>query len=108
MINNKMSSNIYDIVFVLPQPTIKYPPGGYDIVYRLAQALNNEKIRTSIIFLKRPEIYIDNYIISKKHNKKIHIKNLMGSLFNLVFNGKRINFFYDLHLYKLLKIDYDL
>ena len=41
----------YDIVFVLPPPTVSYPPGGYDIVYRLAQALNKENIRTSIIFL---------------------------------------------------------
>jgi len=43
----------YDIVFVLPSPSGRYPAGGYDVVYRLAQALNKENIRTSIIFLKK-------------------------------------------------------
>ncbi|WP_156324239.1 hypothetical protein [Acidiplasma aeolicum] len=50
MKDNKMKLNIYDVVFVLPRPSIAYPPGGYIIVYRLAQALNKGGIRTSIIF----------------------------------------------------------
>ncbi len=102
-----MSHNIYDIVFVLPPPTITYPPGGYDVVYRLAQALNKEKIRTAIIFLKRPEIYIQNYVFSENLKKKKILYNLMVSLFNSCFNCKRINLFYNLRLYKLLRIDYD-
>ena len=92
----------YDIVFVLPPPTVSYPPGGYDIVYRLAQALNKENIRTSIIFLSKPEIYIENYIMTGNVKNSIKL-----NIFNLSFNGKRINFFYDLRLYKLLRIDYD-
>ncbi len=107
MTHNKTSHNIYDIVFVLPQPTISYPPGGYDVVYRLAQGLNKEKIRTAIIFLKKPEIYIENYIVTEKLKKKNILYSLTASLFNLCFNGKKISFFYDLHLYKLLRIDYD-
>ena len=102
-----MKLNIYDVVFVLPTVSITYPPGGYDIVYRLAQALNKESIRPSIIFLKKPKIYIENYIVSENVKNKNRLTRLMLSLFNLLFNGKRINLFYKLRLYKLLGVDYN-
>ena len=90
----------YDVVFILPAPSISYPPGGYDVVYRLAQALNKENIRTSIIFLKKPEIYIDNYIMPE------NLKNvkIIRDIFYSLFNGKRIKLFYNLHLYRLLVV----
>ncbi|WP_081142076.1 hypothetical protein [Ferroplasma acidiphilum] len=86
MKDNKMKLNIYDVVFVLPTVSITYPPGGYDIVYRLAQALNKESIRPSIIFLKKPKIYIENYIVSENVKNKNRLTRLMLSLFNLLPN----------------------
>ena len=94
----------YDVVFVLPQPLVRYPSGGYDVVYRLAQALNKENIRTAVIFLKKREIYIENYIISDNVKK---VKKLLVNIFNSLFSGKRINLFYNLRLYELLGVDYD-
>ena len=40
----------YDVAFILPAPLMKYPPGGYDIVFRLANSLNVEDIRATVIF----------------------------------------------------------
>ena len=50
----------YNAVFILPAISIKYPPGGYDIVYRLANGLNKNGISTAIIFLKDNK-YVPNY-----------------------------------------------
>ncbi|BAB60028.1 TVG0903758 [Thermoplasma volcanium GSS1] len=107
MKDNKMKLNIYDVVFVLPRPSITYPSGGYDIVYRLAKALNKEGIRTSIIFLEKPEIYIENYNVSQHVKNENRWYRLIVYLFRLLFNVKRIDLFYKLRLYKLLGVDYN-
>lgn len=48
----------YDIVFILPGISFRYPAGGFDIIYRLANNLNSNFIKTAIVFLKNPSRYI--------------------------------------------------
>jgi glycosyltransferase involved in cell wall biosynthesis len=99
-----MKENSYDVTFVLPGPSIHYPPGGFDIIFRLAQGLNNQHIKTAIIFQKNPSIYITNFIRNEDYG---YIRVLKG-IFKMIFNGKRINTFYKLRLPKLfLGVDYD-
>jgi len=76
--------NGYIITFVLPGINIKYPPGGYDIVYRLSYALNKNKIKTAIIFC------IPDYI---KYNKK-NFKYTIYKIFEFIFYGKKLKYIY--------------
>jgi glycosyltransferase involved in cell wall biosynthesis len=98
-----MKENSYDVTFVLPEPTIGYPSGACDIVYRLAQGLNNQHIKTAIIFQKDRSAYITNFI--KDENYGYH--RVLKGIFNIIFNGKRIKTFYKLRFLRLLGVDYD-
>jgi glycosyltransferase involved in cell wall biosynthesis len=103
-----MKENSYDVTFVLPGPSIRYPPGGYDIVYRLAQGLNNQHIKTAIIFQKNPSIYITNFIRDENYGYIRVLKSrVLKGIFDMIFNGKRIKTFYKLRLPKLLGVYYD-
>jgi len=97
--------NNYSVTFVLPAPSIRYPPGGYNIVYQIAHNLNVSGIKTAIIFLKNVSIFIPNY----KEDKSMK-KNGTGIIkkgFYVLFNDRRIEIFYRLRLYRFLGIDYD-
>jgi len=87
------------------------PPGGYDIIYRLANALNKSGIRTSIIFwLDSTKYFNDNYCEKNKNKNKIEIlkHKLFYELFYLLFKGKRLNLFYHnlKSINRLRNIDY--
>lgn len=104
-LGNKMKN--YDIVFVLPSVSIGYPPGGYDVVYRLANGLNKNNIKTAIIFISQisNDLYIPNYV--KSNFKKTNI--LLYKIFKFTFYDKKLSWFYH-HLKilnKLFNIDYD-
>jgi glycosyltransferase involved in cell wall biosynthesis len=96
-----MKENSYDITFVLPEPNVYYS-GGYDIVYRLAQGLNNQHIKTAIIFQKNPSTYITNFIRDENYRYRV-----LKGIFYMIFNGKRINTFYKLRFPRLLGVYYD-
>ncbi len=98
------SRKIYDVTFVLPPYTLGYPPGGYDIVYRLANALNKKNIKTSIIFFIHSNGYIENQMESTKNIRKI-----LRSIFTFIFYGSKIKIFYKVwnHVKNIFKIDYD-
>lgn len=96
----------YNAVFILPGISIKYPPGGYDIVYRLANGLNKKGISTAIIFLKDNK-YVPNYFDTIKKSMAYEMACVA---LNNIFYGKRLSYFY--HCWKLLsnlffKVDYD-
>ena len=100
-----MRAKSYSVTFVLPSPTIGYPPGGYNIVYKLAQGLNQNNIKTSIIFLSDPSIYVSNYI--KDYNQSFKFRFLYV-IFKYLFGRNRINLFYRFKFPKfVLGIDYD-
>jgi glycosyltransferase involved in cell wall biosynthesis len=81
----------YDITFVLPGMSIRFPAGGYDIVYRLCSALNENNLKCSIIFQTDPSLYIPNYVRDGEHRKL----RLSQTLFKRIFYGTRLN-----HIYK--------
>ena len=101
-----MRKKTYSITFVLLGPTIRYPPGGYNIVYKLAQGLNQNNIKTSIIFLKDPSVYISNHI--REYSQSFMIR-MLYVMFKLVFSGNRINILYRLKflLKSVIGVDYD-
>jgi len=107
-----MTTDNYDVTFVLPGVSSKYPAGGYDIVYRLANALNKKGIRASIIFwFDSAKYFNDSYCdYCEKNKNKIEIlkHKLFHELFYLLFKGKKLNLFY--HNFKsinrLRNIDY--
>lgn len=101
-----MRKKTYSITFVLLGPTIGYPPGGYNIVYKLAQGLNQNNIKTSIIFLKDPSVYISNHI--REYSQSFMIR-MLYVMFKLVFSGNRINILYRLKflLKSIIGVDYD-
>ena len=101
-----MRKKTYSITFVLLGPTIGYPPGGYNIVYKLAQGLNQNNIKTSIIFLKDPSVYISNHI--REYSQSFMIR-MLYVMFKLVFSGNRINILYRLKflLKSVIGVDYD-
>jgi len=85
----------YDVTFVLPGVGGKYPPGGVDVVYRLANALNKNGIRTSIIFWFDCDKYFSNNPYERNKNKiKILKHELFRELLYLLFKGKKLNLFY--------------
>jgi len=92
----------YRVTFVLPGPSILFPPGGYNVVYQLAHALNKRGIKTAIIFLRDPSKFIPDYKYKPGRRAR-----MLRKIFYFLFNGKRIKLFYRLRLYKLLKVDYD-
>jgi len=100
-----MKKNNYSITFVLPSPSIRYPAGGYNIVYQLAHNLNESGIRTAIIFLKNVSIFIPNYKEDKSMKKKGI--GIIKKGFEVLFNGRRIETFYHLRLPRFLGVDYD-
>lgn len=83
----------YDVIFVLPGLSGKYPAGGFDVVYRLANCLNLNGVRCGIVFLKDPSVFIPNY---KRTIHRTTIKKLLLYIFNKIFNNKRIKYFYKL------------
>ncbi len=92
----------YSVVFVLPGAATKYPPGGYDVVFRLANGMNKNGISTAIVFWSNFKEYIPKY---RGYNK-----SLLKEIFTLIFYGKRINYFYKILrvLNKtIFKIDYE-
>lgn len=104
-----MTNKNYDVIFVLLSPTLRYPPGGYDIVYRLASGLNKNGLKTAICFVLNIDEYIPNYYYLKNRisNKSIFLTFVIEKipvpnfLFKLVY-----------HHYKSLaniffKVDYD-
>ncbi len=101
-----MRKKTYSITFVLLGPTIRYPPGGYNIVYKLAQGLNQNNIKTSIIFLKDPSVYISNHI--REYSQSFMIR-MLYVMFKLLFSGNRINILYRLKflLKSVIGVDYD-
>ena len=101
-----MKEKNYSITFVLPGPTMGYPPGGYNVVYKLAQGLNQNNINTSIIFFSDLSKYVSDYF--QEDNKSLKFKMFLNT-FNLVFGGNRINLLYKLKfLFKLVfGTDYD-
>lgn len=106
--NDIIEKNHYKVLFVLPGIIIRYPPGGYDIVFRLAHALNEVNIKTGIIFLHGTE-YINNYIPLKSSKHPV-MNNTIREIIYLIFPGKK--FSYAMHHYKLInsflfKSDYD-
>lgn len=84
-VNLMKKINNYKITFVLPGINIKYPPGGYDIVYRLSNTLNKNKIKTAIIFC------IPDYI---ENSKTKNFKYSVYKIFRFVFYGKRLKYIY--------------
>ncbi len=83
--------NYCDVIFVLPGISIKYPAGGYDIVYRLCSALNENNLKCAIIFETDPSLYIPKYVKNDIHGKL----NLFFPFFKRIFYGKKL-----IHLYK--------
>lgn len=101
---NIIEKNNYKILFVLPGIPVRYPPGGFDIVFRLAHALNEVNIKTGIIFLYGTE-YI--HIKSIKHAV---INDVFLRIVHLILRGRR--FSYVMHHWKVInsfffKSDYD-
>jgi glycosyltransferase involved in cell wall biosynthesis len=81
---------------------MRYPAGGYDIVYRLANNLNLNLIKTAIVFLKNPPIYVPHYKLGLRSKKYALIK----IIFNKVFSSGRLGYFYKF-ISKLNLTDYD-
>lgn len=80
----------YDVVFVLPGITLGYPPGGYDVVYRLAGFLGDNDLSVAIIFWNNFSLYS----INKKKTS-----NIYDSLIKTFFYNKKIK-----RLYQVLPI----
>lgn len=105
---NIIETNYYKILFVLPGIPIGYPPGGYDIVFRLAHALNEVNIKTGIIFLYGTE-YINGYI-PVKSSKHAVINDAFRRIIHLILSGRKLS--YVMHHWKLInsfffRSDYD-
>lgn len=79
----------YDVTFILPNPTYNIPPGGYDVIFRITQAMKENGFKCSIIFI---------------NNRKYLIWNLI----KLFFGKDRISIFYRLlpTINRLRKLDY--
>jgi glycosyltransferase involved in cell wall biosynthesis len=93
----------YSVVFVLPGVATKYPAGGYDIVFRLSNAMNKQGIPTAIVFWSNFLEYIRRYKGQKN-------KNLSKKVFTLLFYGKKLNYFYTLFRFlnkTIFKVDYE-
>lgn len=86
----------YSVTFVLPSPSIGYPPGGYNIVYQLAHYLNKSGIKTAIIFLVNASVFTSDLKLK-----------ILRKVFHFLFSNRRIKMFYRLRLYKLLRVAYD-
>ncbi len=82
--------NRYDVTFLLPIPTFNIPPGGYDIVFQLSRALNENGFKSSIIFIN-----------SKKY--------VVWNVLKMIFGRSRISIFYRLlpPINRLRHVDYD-
>lgn len=96
----------YSVTFVLPGIIFKYPPGGYDIVFRLANILNERGISCSIIFLTNSNFYVPNYVKTNA-STKLHY---LAKVFNFIFYGRRFGYIY--HHWEsinklLFRADYD-
>jgi glycosyltransferase involved in cell wall biosynthesis len=53
--NPRVGSRSLAVVFALVAPPLKYPPGGYDVVYRLAATLSSRGIPAAIAYVGAPE-----------------------------------------------------
>ena len=81
----------YDVTFVLPGISIKFPPGGYDVVYRLCSAMNESDLKCAIVFQMDASLYIPNYV---RNNEYTESRGLFSKLFYEFFYGKRLNYIY--------------
>lgn len=80
----------YDITFVLPVVTYDVPPGGYNVVFRLANEARLAGLRASLVFMNREGGFV---------------RNIIGKL----FDNHRLTFFYWMLpiLNRFRHIDYD-
>ena len=104
-----MNTDNYDVTFVLPGISSGYPAGGYDVVYRLANILNKNGIRVSIIFwFDSAKYFNDRYCEKNKSKIEILKYKVFHKLFYLLFKGKKLNLFYNnlKPINKLRGIDY--
>ncbi|MCW1311794.1 MAG: glycosyltransferase family 4 protein [Candidatus Rehaiarchaeum fermentans] len=93
----------YDIVFILPGVSWRFPPGGFDIIYRLANNLNSNLIKTAIVFLKNPPRYIPHYKLDPNLTKKYTLEK---KIFDKIFSVINVSYFFKL-ISKLNLTDYD-
>jgi len=96
---NTKGKHDYDVAFILPGPPVKYPAGGYDIVFRLAHSLNVEGIRSTVIF-----------VLEKSQISKTIFKQVAYYLVNTFFKGKRFSILYHNYNFfakRILNVDYD-
>lgn len=80
----------YDITFVLPIIQVGFPPGGYDIVYRLASSIKRKNLECAIIFPVDLYKYIPDYV-RNNNNKMIY---LAYKAFTGIFYAKRFNYIF--------------